>query len=167
MSCFYSRLMWTMRHPGTNSATCGSRIIFSVPFSYISFSSFTFPGALYRISVLFLPWLPCHFYLVAITKANKGTGRFETRLWYCVADCTYIPAIWRHLLAFAGRFYTWIKGIYIYIYLKVYISLCIYMRLYISLWGRGYMHQIVSQKLHQTLRTLFEILLNQTEIRLY
>ena len=31
---------------------------------YISFSCFTFPGAPYRIFLLFHPWLPCHFYLV-------------------------------------------------------------------------------------------------------
>ena len=78
-----------------NSTTGGSRLIFCVPFSYISFPSFTFsgappnltprrfpfyliliillcflfvfhlPGAPYRIFFLFLPWLPCHFYLVA------------------------------------------------------------------------------------------------------
>ena len=40
-------------------------------FSCISFSSFTFPGALYRIFLLFLPWLPCHFYLVVITTTTK------------------------------------------------------------------------------------------------
>ena len=32
-------------------------------FSYNSFSSFTFPAAPYRIFLLFLSWLPCHFYL--------------------------------------------------------------------------------------------------------
>ena len=47
-----------------NSTIGGSRLIFSVPFSYISFSSFTFPGAPYRIFLPFLPWLTCHFYLV-------------------------------------------------------------------------------------------------------
>ena len=40
----------------------GSRLTFF----YISFSSFTFPGALDRIFFRFLPWLPCHFYLVVI-----------------------------------------------------------------------------------------------------
>ena len=30
-------------------------------FSYNSFSSFTFSGALYQICLLFLLWLPCHF----------------------------------------------------------------------------------------------------------
>ena len=39
----------------------GSRLTFS----YIS-SSLTFPGAYYRISLLFLPWLPWHCYLVVI-----------------------------------------------------------------------------------------------------
>ena len=36
--------------------------------SLISFSSFTFPGAPYRIFLLFLPWLPCQFYLVVIEQ---------------------------------------------------------------------------------------------------
>ena len=38
----------------------GSRLTFS----YISFPSVTFHGALYRIFLLFLRWLPCHLYLV-------------------------------------------------------------------------------------------------------
>ena len=46
----------------------GSRLTFCWPFSYISFSSFTFPGASYRIFLLFLPWLPCHFYFVGIEQ---------------------------------------------------------------------------------------------------
>ena len=36
--------------------------------SLISFSSFTFPGAPYQICLLFLAWLPCHFYLVVIEQ---------------------------------------------------------------------------------------------------
>ena len=36
--------------------------------SLISFSSFTFTGASYRIFLLFLPWIPCHFYHVFIEK---------------------------------------------------------------------------------------------------
>ena len=43
----------------------GSRLAFSWPFSYLSFSSFTFPGAPYRIFLMFLLWLPCHIYLVS------------------------------------------------------------------------------------------------------
>ena len=35
-----------------------------------SFSSFTSPGELYRNFLLFLPWLPCHFYLVVITTTT-------------------------------------------------------------------------------------------------
>ena len=45
----------------------GSFLTFSWPVSYISYSSFTFPGAPHKIFFLFLPWLPCHFYLVIIT----------------------------------------------------------------------------------------------------
>ena len=52
-------------HLTSNLNYRGSRLIFSVPFSYISISSFTFHGAPYRIFFLFPPWLPCHFYLVA------------------------------------------------------------------------------------------------------
>ena len=37
-------------------------------FSYISFLSFTFPDAPYRIFHQFLPWLPCYFYLVVIEQ---------------------------------------------------------------------------------------------------
>ena len=39
------------------------------PFLLISFSSF-FPGAPYRISHPYLPWLPCHFYLVVIEQQH-------------------------------------------------------------------------------------------------
>ena len=46
----------------------GSRITFS----YISFSCFSFPGASYRIFLLFLPWLPCHFYLVVIEQQQQN-----------------------------------------------------------------------------------------------
>ena len=38
--------------------------------SLIFFSSFTFAGAPYRIFLLFLIWLPCHFYLIAITTTT-------------------------------------------------------------------------------------------------
>ena len=48
--------------------TGGSRLIFSVPLYYISFSSSTFPGAPYQIFLRFLLWLPCHFYLVFIKQ---------------------------------------------------------------------------------------------------
>ena len=46
----------------------GSRPTFTWPFSYISFSSFTFIAATYRIFLLFLPWFLCHFYLVVIEQ---------------------------------------------------------------------------------------------------
>ena len=40
-----------------------SRFTFSWPFSYISFSYFTFPGSLYQIFLQYLIGLPCHFIL--------------------------------------------------------------------------------------------------------
>ena len=55
------------------STTGDFRLIFSVPFSYIFFSSFTFTGAPYRIFLLFLPWFPCHSYLVVIKQQQQTT----------------------------------------------------------------------------------------------
>ena len=43
-----------------------------------SFSSFIFPDATYRIFLLFLPWLPCHLYLVVI-KQQKQLSQSEHR----------------------------------------------------------------------------------------
>ena len=45
----------------------GSRLTFS----YISSSSFTFPGAPYRIFLLFPPWLPCHLYPVVLEQQQS------------------------------------------------------------------------------------------------
>ena len=45
------------------------RFTFSWHFSSISF--FTFPDAPYRIFLLFLPWLSCHFYLVVIEQQKQ------------------------------------------------------------------------------------------------
>ena len=45
----------------------GSRLTIS----YISFSSFTFSSAPYRIFPLFLLWLPYHFYLVVIERQQE------------------------------------------------------------------------------------------------
>ena len=45
-----------------------------LPFVYpslISFSSFTIPGAPYRIFLPFLPWLPCHFNFVVNVLKHK------------------------------------------------------------------------------------------------
>ena len=42
------------------------RFTFSWPFSYISFSSFTFPRSQYRILFLYLLMLPCRFFLVSL-----------------------------------------------------------------------------------------------------
>ena len=44
---------------------------FLLTFSYIFFSSFTFPGTPYRIFLLFLPWFFCHFYLVVIEQQQQ------------------------------------------------------------------------------------------------
>ena len=54
-----------------NSNTGCSRLSSLYP-SLISFSSFTLPGAPYRIFLLFFPWLPCHFYPVVITATNNN-----------------------------------------------------------------------------------------------
>ena len=52
----------------SNTNTGGFRGIFSSLYPFlISFSCFTFPDISYRIFLLFLPWLPCHFYLVITT----------------------------------------------------------------------------------------------------
>jgi len=52
---------------------------FSWPYSYIFFSSFTFPGARYWICLLFLPRLPCHFYLVVIEQQQHAGIFFRTQ----------------------------------------------------------------------------------------
>ena len=44
--------------------------------SLISFSSITFPGAPYRIFLLFLPWLPCLFTLLSL---NNNSMRLNSR----------------------------------------------------------------------------------------
>ena len=60
MSAFVRTNLTRFNSP-PNSNTVGSRLTFSVPFSYISFYSFTLSGAPYRIFLLFLPRLPYHF----------------------------------------------------------------------------------------------------------
>ena len=52
----------------TDSLTTLYEIFTSIYPSLISFSSFSFLSTLYRISLLFLPWLPCHFYIVVIEQ---------------------------------------------------------------------------------------------------
>merc|ERR1719154_188239 len=49
---------------GASPQIQGVPVLPSLYSSLISFSSSTFPGASYRFSLLFLPFLPCHFYLV-------------------------------------------------------------------------------------------------------
>ena len=46
------------------SSKLNSQDSYRLTFSYISFLSFTFPGASHRRFPLLLPWLHCHFYLV-------------------------------------------------------------------------------------------------------
>jgi len=48
--------------------------------SLISFLSFTFPGAPYRIFLLFLPWLPSHFNLVVIEQQHMTDYRLDLSL---------------------------------------------------------------------------------------
>ena len=66
MLCYYGLIIQVWSHL-TNSTTGGSRLIFSIPFSYFLFI-FYLPVASYRIFLLFHPWLPCHFYLVVIEQ---------------------------------------------------------------------------------------------------
>ena len=54
------------------------RLIFSVPFFYISFSYFTFPGAFHRIFLLFPPRLSCHFYLVVVITTTLSPAQTRT-----------------------------------------------------------------------------------------
>ena len=75
--CFWILTRVTSR---PNSNTDGFRLTFSVSFSYISFSSFTFPGAPYRIFLLFFPWLPCHFYLLIIKQQQQQTDNILEEL---------------------------------------------------------------------------------------
>ena len=73
-------------HSGASSTSQGSPhlqtqiqadpVLSSLYPSLISFSYFTFPGAPYRIFPLFLPWLPCHIYLVVIEHKHPAAGRF-------------------------------------------------------------------------------------------
>ena len=53
-------------------------------FSYISFSSFTFPGAPYWILLVYLPRLPYHFYLVILAENHSSwcEGKIPTFLSY-------------------------------------------------------------------------------------
>ena len=51
------------------------------------FSSFTFPGASYRIFFLFLPQFPCHFYLVIEQLSKNGV-----HLTNVLRVCVFIPA---------------------------------------------------------------------------
>ena len=53
----------------------GSRLTFSCPFSYVSFSSSTFSDAPYRIFLLFLTGLPCHFYCVVTIKSCPSPNK--------------------------------------------------------------------------------------------
>ena len=43
-------------------------VLSSLYLYFISFSSFTFPDVPYRIFFLYLPRLPCHFYIVVIEQ---------------------------------------------------------------------------------------------------
>ena len=45
-------------------------VLFYLHSSLISFSSFNFADSPYRIALLFLPWLPCLFYLVVIEQQH-------------------------------------------------------------------------------------------------
>ena len=57
--------------PISNAGLIQVPVLSSLDPYHISFSSFTFPGAPYWIFLLFIPWLPCHFYLVVIEQQQK------------------------------------------------------------------------------------------------
>ena len=58
------------------------RLIFSWPFFYVSFSSFTFPSAPYQILFLYLPRLPSHFFLVVIEQQQQLYLHTENSILY-------------------------------------------------------------------------------------
>ena len=82
-----------------NSNTGGSRLIFYVPFSYFLFivylPRFTSPDLL-----LFLPWLPCHFYRVIIEQQQQQhTTDCICKYWLCLQfDCILLVRLIRHFL---------------------------------------------------------------------
>ena len=67
---------------------------FRLAFSYISFSSFIFPVAPYRIFRLFHPWLLCHFYLVIIKQQNIS-----------VLPCMFVPDCEPNRIEYGRRLY--------------------------------------------------------------
>ena len=66
-------------------------VLSSLYLSLISFSYFTFPGAPYRIFLLLLPWLSCHFYLVGITITS--TVSQEVSFHEINSECILNPSL--------------------------------------------------------------------------
>ena len=89
----YSRFKWGLPlYRRQSHLQDAFRLTFSWPFSYISISSFTVPvGAAYRILLLFLPWLPCHFYLV-VFKQQQSFAAVEVTL----AEWLNLWPAWKH-----------------------------------------------------------------------
>ena len=83
----------------------GFRLTFSWSFSYIFFSSFTFPGAPYRIFLLLLPWLPCHLFLVVIEQQRKK-GKRIYGLWKWIPSA---DPIWCLQELYECRWWWWMK----------------------------------------------------------
>ena len=76
--------LWNSDKPpvlsGVHITNVSISFTFSLPFSHTSFSSFTFPCTSYRIFLLFLPWLPCHFYLVIEQQTFTYSGKIKLPL---------------------------------------------------------------------------------------
>ena len=61
-----SNYIYIYESPHFQSQIQSVPVLSSLNSSLISFSYFIFSSAPYRIFLLFLPWLPCHFYFVVI-----------------------------------------------------------------------------------------------------
>ena len=74
-------LLWAdcinLRSPHLQTELQAVPVLSSLYPSLISFASLTFPGAPYKILLLFIPWLPCHFYPVVIEQQQIGRALAE------------------------------------------------------------------------------------------
>ena len=63
----------------------------SLPSSTFLIPSFSFSGAPYRFFLLFLPWLPCHYYIVVIKQQQFCLYLMEM-IWWCFSVGFPIPS---------------------------------------------------------------------------
>ena len=78
-------LFWT-KSPHLQTQLQAVLVLSSLYASLISFSSFTFPGASYQIFLLFLPWLPCHFYLIVIEQNEPNGALLSSNTWEILSN---------------------------------------------------------------------------------